>query len=195
MPAYKVHFTTPTINHSTSTGAPTSLDFSNGENAKECKAESEMHFFNKSLITSRELLASSASSAPLTAQPFHQQSSDAIPSVSSSLIQSTSSTTIALVEASGSQAPEWKRALDEGQVVPVKDLHVGDGASSLLPVLALMGNGVSATANEREQIVYISGQMRSLTYRTNVFQLKNCCYRLRLISARELYSYKFSKFV
>ena len=75
-------------------------------------------------------------------------------------------------------------------VVPVEEEEEPDvGSTNLLPVLALMGQGVAAAANEREHIVFICGQMRSYTAPTNVFHLKNRCYHLRLVSSSSLYNH------
>ena len=59
---------------------------------------------------------------------------------------------------------------------------------NLLLVLALIGKGVSAAADESQQIVYISGQMHACTELGTSIKLENRCFCLRLASSVDIYN-------
>ena len=118
----------------------------------------------------------STDTAPLVAaQNSAQSSRSTAPKPSASAPAGTSSE---------SQAVDVKPKVEEEE-----EEEPDIGSTNLLPVLALMGQGIAAAANEREQVVFISGQMRSYTAPTNAFHLKNRCYRLRLVSSSSLYNH------
>lgn len=73
-------------------------------------------------------------------------------------------------------------ALDVDASEEIEMANGSGSSSSLVPLLALMGEQrFAAVADEREQVVYISGQICSSTsVPSTPVQFENSCYRLRL---------------
>lgn len=83
---------------------------------------------------------------------------------------------------------------DDGAAHEVDKEELCISSRRLLQVVAFIGDGVAAASDELQQVLYISGQMLSFTEPSNNFSdLKNCCYRLRLVTANNLDEQPISK--